>query len=178
VIAPHLPSVADKRAELTQAWTSDQLIKALRAKADALMTQARKDGTLDKAAASAGAKVTHEAAMQRIKAQQYQALGREFLGQAFAAKPGEVFAAGGKGGVYIARVDQVRPGDTAQTAQVTAAIRGRVSQAYAGDLLNSMQAAARDMFKPNINLGLARRTINVDPGLGGAGAKPAAGKAK
>jgi peptidyl-prolyl cis-trans isomerase D len=142
------------------------------------MAQARKDGNLDKAAASAAAKVTHEAGMQRLKAQQYQALGREFLGQAFAAKPGEVFAAGGKGGVYIARVDHVRPGDPAQTAQVTAAIRARVSQAYAGDLLNSMQAAARDMYKPTINAAMARKTIGVDPNLGGPAAKPAAGKAK
>jgi peptidyl-prolyl cis-trans isomerase D len=162
---PALPSLADKRPQLTQAYKIEAIVTALKAKAQALMAVARKSGNLDAAAAQAGVHVTHENDMQRIKAQQYQALGSEFLQAAFGAKPGEVFAAGGQSGIYIAKLDAARPGDPQRTAQLIAALRTRASQAYADDLLSAVQAAARGGLKVTINLPLARQTLGVDPSL-------------
>jgi peptidyl-prolyl cis-trans isomerase D len=170
VLPPALPSLADKRPELAKAYISEQLVTALKAKAQTLEAVARKDGNLTAAAAQVHAEVKHESGMQRLKAQQYQALGREFLENVFTAKPGEVFAAGGPNGVYIARLDAARPGDVQQTARLTAAIRPRVSQSYAEDLLSATQDAARKAMKVNLNLALARQTIGVDPNILGKGA--------
>jgi peptidyl-prolyl cis-trans isomerase D len=163
VLPPALPSLADKRADLTRVYMAQALITELKAKAADLQAIAKKDGNLDGAAAKVGAKVQHEAGMTRLKAEQYQALGRELLQGVFGAKPGDVFPAGGQTGVYIVRVDAVHPGDPAQTAQLTAAIRGRASQGYAEDLLEAVQAGARKDLKVTINRNLALQTLGVDP---------------
>jgi peptidyl-prolyl cis-trans isomerase D len=179
VLPPALPSLTDKRPELARAYMNEQLVTALKAKAKDLTALAKKNGNLDAAAAQVGAKVSHLAGVQRLKAQQYQALGREFLEGLFAAKTGDVFAAGGQTGVYIIRLDSARPGDTQQTAQLAAAVRARASQAYADDILSSMQNAARQDLKPTLNLNLARQTLGVDPNLlSKGGLKPGSGKAK
>jgi hypothetical protein len=171
--------LTDKRPELARAYMNEQLVTALKAKAKDLTALAKKNGNLDAAAAQVGAKVSHLAGVQRLKAQQYQALGREFLEGLFAAKTGDVFAAGGQTGVYIIRLDAARPGDTQQTAQLAAAVRARASQAYADDILSSMQSAARQDLKPILNLNLARQTLGVDPNLlSKGGLKPGSVKAK
>lgn len=179
VLPPALPSLTDKRPELAHAYMSEQLVTALKAKAKDLTAQAKKNGNLDAAAAQVGAQVIRLTGMQRLKAQQYQTLGREFLEGVFAAKTGDVFAAGGQAGVYIVRLDAARPGDTQQTAQLAAAVRGRASQAYADDILSAMQNAARQDLKPTLNVNLARQTLGVDPNLmSKGGLKPGSVKAK
>ena len=175
---PALPSLSDKRPQLARALMNEELVTALKAKAKDLMALARKDGRLDAAAAQVGAHVTHEIGMQRLKAQQYQSLGREFLENVFAVKPGEVFAAGGQGGIYIAKVDAARPGDPQQTAALTAAVRSRASQSYSDDILVAMQNAARKDLKVTLNLALARQTLGVDPSLLKGGVKSGSDKAK
>jgi len=162
VLPPALPSLADKRAELTRAYMMQTLITELKAKAAELQAIAKKDGNLDAAAAKVGAKVQHEAGMTRLKAEQDQSLGREFLQQVFGAKAGDVFPAGGQTGVYIARLDAVHPGDPKQTAEMVAVIRSRASQAYAEDLLEAIQAGARKDLKVTINRNLALQTLGVD----------------
>lgn len=175
---PALPSLSDKRPQLARALMNEELVTALKAKAKDLMALARKDGRLEAAAAQVSAHVTHENGMQRLKAQQYQALGREFLESVFAVKPGEVFAAGGQSGVYVARIDAARPGDPQQTAALTAASRSRASQAYSDDILVAMQNAARKDLKVTLNLALARQTLGVDPSLLKGGVKSGSDKAK
>ena len=174
---PALPSLIDKRPQLARAMMNEELVATLKAKAKELMAVARKDG-LDAAAAQVGSHVTHENGMQRLKAQQYQSLGREFLENVFSVKTGEVFAAGGQGGIYIAKLDASRPGDPQQTAQLTAAVRGRASQAYSDDVLTAMQNAARKDLKVTLNVALAHQTLGVDPSLLKGGLKPGSDKAK
>jgi peptidyl-prolyl cis-trans isomerase D len=176
---PALPSLADKRPQLARAVMNEELVTALKAKAKELMALAKKNGNLDAAAAQVGAKVVHENAMQRLKAQQYQALGREFLENVFAAKSGDVFAAGGQTGIYVGKVDAAHPGDVQQTAQLATAVRSRASQAYADDILTAVQNAARKDLKVALNLPLARQTLGVDPNVLSKGnPKPGAAMAK
>ena len=106
-------------------------------------------------------------------------MGREFLQGVFSAKAGDVFAAGGQSGIYIAKIDAARPSDPSQTAQIIAAVRARASQAYADDLLGAVQTAAKDSLKVTLNVPLARQTLGVDPNLtSGAPGKAGPAKAK
>ena len=165
VLPPALPSLDSKRPQLTQAYMQTQLVTALKAKALALIDQIKKGESLDAAAASVGAQVVHQARMQRIKAEQYKPLGQEFLENIFGVKPGAVFAAGGQTGIYIAKLDAVRPGDVGQTAQLLEALRPRVTQAYVKDLLTTANTAARADLKVTVNQTLARQELGVDPAL-------------
>jgi peptidyl-prolyl cis-trans isomerase D len=163
VIAPALPALNEIRAPLTQALQRQQLIAALRAKADSLMAEIRAGKSMEVVAASIGSHVVSQPGMQLVKAQDYKALGREFLTQVFAQKPGEVFAASSADGAYIAHLDAIRPGDVTQTAQVLENVRQRASQDYLQDLLTTTKAAAEKLIGVNINLNLARQTVGVDP---------------
>jgi hypothetical protein len=149
-----------------------QLVLAMRAKADAVMTLVRGGKSMDEAAAGVGAHVTRQAGMQLLQAGQYKTLGREFLTAIFSHKPGEVFAAGASDGVFIARLDAVRPGDVTATARLLEAIRPRASQDYLGDLIDATKTAARQSIKVTVNLDLARKTMGVDPAAKGAGGAP------
>jgi peptidyl-prolyl cis-trans isomerase D len=177
VLAPALPPLDEVRPALTQAYMAAELMKTLRARADALMQQVRKGQTLDQAAAQVGGHVTHQTGLQRIQAQspQYKALGNDFLNGVFSAKPGDVFEASAPNGVFIARLDAVRPGDVTATARLVESVRGRLSQSYVGDLMSAVKTAARASVKTTINLNLARQSLGVDPATApAAGVKPGA----
>ncbi len=173
VLPPALPSIDEKRALLTQAYMHEQVLKALKARADALIAQVRKGESMDQAASQVGAHVVRQAGMERIQAQQYKALGNEVLQGVFTAKPGDVFAAGADNGLYLVRLDAVRPGDIGQMARAVRTIEGRLTQDYMQDTLSSIKAAARQEIKVSINANLARQTLGVDPAaVAGAGGKP------
>ncbi|MEO7027504.1 MAG: peptidylprolyl isomerase, partial [Caulobacteraceae bacterium] len=174
---PALPPMEEKRALLTQAWVRERLITALKSRADGLLGQIHKGGSLEQAAVQSGAHVVREAGMQRIKAQQYKALGNEFLQAAFAGKPGDVFAAGGPGGIFLVRLDAVRPADIHTLAQATQAVRPRLAQDYLNDISGSVKAAARQSMRVIINRPLACRSLGVDPAVCSAGGGAAGGKA-
>ncbi len=176
ILPPSLPPLTENRDALARAYMNQELVKAVKAKADELVGKIRGGMTLEAAASQVGAVVTRQTGMQRVKARQYQGLGNQFLQEAFGAKPGEVFAAGGQAGIFIAKVESAQPADPTSTAQLLEALRGRVTQAYVGDLMNAVQIAARDQIKPTSNLALARQALGVDPsivaktGAAGAGA--------
>lgn len=178
VIPPALPPLADKRPELAKAYTNQQFLLALKARAEALMDQIRKGASIDKVAAQAGGHVVRQAGMQRVQAQQYKAMGRDFLQGVFSAKPGDVFAAAAPTGVLIAKLDAVRPGEVTAMARVVEAIRGRLSEDYTRDLMAAVKAGSRQTVTVTVNLPLARQALDVDPDLlAKSGTKPA-GKAK
>jgi len=165
VLPPALPPLEEKRALLTQAYEREQVVKALRAHAEALIAQIKKGATLDQAAAQVGSHVTHQAGMQRIQAQQYKALGDEFLQGVFTAKPGDVFAAGAENGLNIIRIDAIRPGDTMATAHAIQTIAPRLTQDYVEEVMQSVRRGARGEVRVTINTALARQTLGVDPSV-------------
>ncbi len=173
VIAPSLPPLDEKRAILTQAFVREQVIKALKARADGLIAQIHKGATMDQAAAQAGARVVRQAGMQRVQAPQYKALGDEFLRGVFTARPGDVFAAGADNGLDIVRLDAIRPGDSTGTARAIQTIAPRLSEAYFQDVTASLKHGARRQVRASINYALAQRTLGVDPSaLKGEDGKP------
>ena len=166
VIPPALPALSEVRQPLAQAYMSETFMSGVRAKIDALVARVKKGETLESVAGSAGLRVTHQQGLQRLHAAQLQSMGKEFLGAVFSVKPGEPFAAGAPGGVYVAKLDAVRPGDAVMTAKATEAVRARASQIYVRDIFAATRLAARDQVKVSVNLPLARQTIGVDPNLG------------
>jgi peptidyl-prolyl cis-trans isomerase D len=176
-LPPALPSLADKRDQLAKAYVQVTLITELKAKAAELIALSKKTGNLTQAAAEVHAQVQTQKGLTRLTARQFQAMGRDFLENVFSAKPGAVFAAGGAQGVYIGRIDQVRPGDPQQMAQLTAMVRSRSSQGDAEDLLTAFQTASLAKLKATKNPALARQTLGVEASSAPKeGSKPAPSK--
>ena len=177
VVPPALPPIAEKRPELVKAYVTEQSLKALKARAEALTAQIRGGASIEQAAAQVGGHVVRQSGMQRIQAQQFvKALGRDFLVAMFNAKPGDVFAAAAPAGVFIGKLDAVRPGDVPTMARAVQAIEGRISQDYLKDLVASVRSAARQDIKVTINVPLARRTLGVDPNQVGKPGGPGPGQ--
>jgi peptidyl-prolyl cis-trans isomerase D len=165
IAPPALPSLADKRAELTGAWMRQHYFAAIRARAESLVGEINKGRSVDQAAAEVGAHAVHQQGMQRIQARQYQALGQDFLENAFGARAGAVFVSNAPGGIIIAKLDAVRPGDVNAMAHALEANRQRLASGYLRDVDAAVRQAALDAIKPTTNLDLARRAIGVDPTL-------------
>ena len=179
ILPPAMPALEAKRPMLTVAYMRETLINALRAKADALMAQMRKGGTIEAAAVQVGGHVTHQVGMQPLRVRDYQAMGRDFLQGVFSGKPGDVFAAGAPGGIYIAKLDAVRPGEINQMARAVQMVGPRTTQEYVGDIESAVREAAQGAIKPHTNLALARQAIGVDQAtLDKLAPKPAAKGAK
>ncbi len=172
---PALPPLADKRALLAQAWTHEQLVTALKAKADAAVAQVHKGQSLEQAAAAAGVRVEKLAGLQRVKAQQYKQLGGEVLQAAFGSKVGDVVAAGAPDGIAVVRVDAARPADPQALAQATAAVRTRLTSDYLNDISAEVKDASRRLVRTSVNRPLACRSLGVDPSLCTPGAASAGG---
>jgi peptidyl-prolyl cis-trans isomerase D len=170
VVAPSLPPLDQARAKLSQAYMADAVRTAFRAKAEKLEADIRAGKSVDAVAASVGAHSTHLTNVQLIKAQQYQSLGRDFLNAVFAVKAGETFASSAPGGAFVGRLDAVRPGAAATTAAVTDIVRGRLSQDYLRDLMDTAKRASETEVAVKTNLKLARQTLGVDPDVATAGA--------
>ncbi|CAN5319455.1 peptidylprolyl isomerase [soil metagenome] len=163
VVPSAMRSLEDIRAPLTQRWTIEKMLEAMKAKADALGARVKKGESLEAVAASAGTKVQRIPNISRQNARQFQGLGRELLIGTFGAKPGVPFTASApQGGFLVAMVERVHPAPTEQLAQLTEAMRGQTSQGLVGDIGQAAQQAAKTQLKTKVNLTLARQAIGVD----------------
>lgn len=160
--APALPPVDQLRDPLTKRFIAETLLTELKAKADGLIAQIRKGGTLEAAAAQVNGHVSHQVGLERISAQQQvQTLGQPLLQAVFGAKPGDVFYAFSQTGLYIAKLDAVRPGDTTMMARAVQTYGPKMSEGYSGDLYLASQSAAQHKIKPRTNIDAARAAIGV-----------------
>lgn len=174
VLAPALPALNEIRAPLAQAFIQQKLVAALQAKGTELAAQAQQGKPMDQLAASVGSHVENQPGIQLIQAAKYKALGQELLAGTFQHKAGDAFIAGAPNGVFVARLNAIRPADPVATAQLLETIRARASEDYLRDLINSAKTAARDSVKVTINLALARKAVGVDDAtVGKAGGTPA-----
>jgi peptidyl-prolyl cis-trans isomerase D len=178
VAPPSLPPLDQARPKLTQAYMADVVRTAFRARAEGLQKDIRAGKSIDAVAASVGAHVVRLNDIQLIKAQQYQNLGREFLNAVFTVKAGDTFAVGAPGGAFVAKLDRVAPGDPTLTAAVANAVRGKLSQDYLRDLMDTSKRAAEKEVAVKSNLKLARQTLGVDDQTTSGEPPKAAGKAQ
>jgi peptidyl-prolyl cis-trans isomerase D len=181
VTPPSLPSLDEIRGPLTNLYMQRELVNALRTRADALAARERKGESLQAVAASAGAKVTHIDVTRASASQpQQQALGQEFLGRLFQAKPGEVFnALGVNFGMAVAKLNGVQSGSVADVAREAVSLRAQLTdQMGRGEFGEVFEAAARAKVKPRVDEKLAYQAIGVTPQQTPASIGKASGKAK
>lgn len=182
VIPPSLPSLNQIRPQLTNLYMQQQLIQRLSAKADSLVARVKKGESLQAVASSAGAQVQHATSVTRAKAQQFQPLGREFLGRLFQAKAGDAYAAGGVNYSYaVVKVTQIQPGTANDVAHEAVALQPQLSAQMAqSDLAELLFNAAREEIKPKVNEQRARQALGLAPDetpASGGAAKAPSGKA-
>lgn len=166
-----VPPLDEIRAEITQAWINREIARALEAKGAELSERIRKGESLEDVARSAGFTVTRIDDLTRQNAQEHQALGREILGRAFSAKPGEVWDARAPGGLAIGRVENVtvEPGPSA--AMLAEQNRGGLAQVLAREIIEAGRAYARNELKVRIDRDRARSALGFQPLAEGAAEK-------
>lgn len=180
VTPPAMPPLAQVREQAIRIMVAQRQDQKLRARADELMARLRKGESVETVAAAVGARVVRVAAISRATLQTHQALGRELVGGALAAKKGEPFLARlpNTAGVVVATVVAVRTGDPQRAAQATEQGRMQFGQELFGEIGEAARGYARTKLKTKTNPDLAKRALGVDPAAqAGAGGKPA-GKGK
>ncbi|MDE2488871.1 MAG: SurA N-terminal domain-containing protein [Alphaproteobacteria bacterium] len=169
IIPPAMPSLAEIKPELIRAWMARDVAGRLKAKADELSARVKKGEKLQTVAASAGAKVLTLTDLNRQTAGQNQQIPPEVLGQAFAAKAGDVFTAQA-GQVYVVgQVTAVRVGDPAVLARAADETRGQMSMAYIREMQAGAEATARQEVKVKIDAARARAALGLEPDTGKPG---------
>jgi peptidyl-prolyl cis-trans isomerase D len=176
VTPAHLPTLDEIRAPITQAYMTNEVIQAVKAKADALLARVKKGEALDAVAASAGAKVQHIELTRSTAQAQEQTLGQDFLAGVFEAKAGDTFDSPFPNyGYAVVKVDSVKPGSVQDIARESQTLRTQLSQEMArNEMTELLYAAARAEVKPHIDQDLAYQALGVQPP---AAASSAPGKA-
>ena len=180
VTPAHLPGLEEIRPQITQAYMTNAVIEAMKAKGATLLARVKKGEPIATVAASAGAKVQHLEMTRATAQQQQQVLGPQLLSQLFNAKAGDTFVAGMPNyGVAVVKVDAIKMGAVADIARESQGIRGQLTEQLGRNEFGEMfYAAARQQVKPRIDLSLAYQALGVQPPAGAASAGKAAGKAK
>jgi peptidyl-prolyl cis-trans isomerase D len=163
IIPPAMPSLASIRPQLAQAWTMRQLVQSLQAKADSLAARVRKGESLEAVGASAGVRLVHAPGVDRRTGEQNPLMSQEILGNAFGAKPGDVFVARGRNAIVVGRVDAIHSGDPATLAGMTEQARPQMTATVFREVGESAQAAARRAVKVRIDYNRAREAIGLQP---------------
>lgn len=173
------PPLEEVRAPLTQLVMQQDLIKRLQAKAEELAARVRKGEAMDAVAASAGVSVQHVADLNRTNAAQRTDLGQELLGKMFEGKLKDVYTAGMRTGIAVARITQVQNAAPADVGRVAEQGRPRLSvQMAQNEYGEIVRNAARQIVKPKIEEALARQAVGVAPEDVPAASGAAASKAK
>ena len=164
IIPAALPPLDEVRPVLVRAWMQREMVRRLEAKADELAELVRGGQTLEAAARTIGARVTRATSLSRATAQQTEQLSQDMLIKAFSAEPDEVFTARAvEFAVAVAKLEAVRPGDTAEIAAAVEDGRGQASMALFRDLAEAASLAARDKVRVRIDENRARAVLGLQP---------------
>jgi peptidyl-prolyl cis-trans isomerase D len=164
VTPPALPTLAEIKEPLTRYFISKALAQAMQAKADSLTQAIRKGQTLDAAAASVGATVSHAPNVSRAAMSQNRALSPQLGNSLFGAKQGDVVAGPtAQGAVMVAHIDLVQPAPVGDAAKAVVAQNRQFSQQMFQDLGEMARIAARDAVKPTVDPTRARTALGVSP---------------
>ncbi|MBX7247715.1 MAG: SurA N-terminal domain-containing protein [Caulobacteraceae bacterium] len=176
VIPAGLPTLANNRVELTNAWMIRELDKRLKAKADELANRIRRGESVAAVVASAGGRAQTLTSLPR---QPNPSLG-QLVGEIFLHRAGEVFT--GTTGpnprspvpVYlVGRVDQIQTPAQPVAARMVASQAPRVADGLSRDMAQLAQAAAKAKIKPKVKLEAVDAAVGVT-----APDAPPAGKKK
>lgn len=163
VVPPRVRALDEVRAEVTRYWTQREIVRALEAKAAAFTERVRKGESFDAVAAASGLTITRAPGLSRQNAQSQQALGREVIGRALAARPGEVWTAGAPNGIVVGRVDNVRMGDPSTAARLADMSRGELGNVLFREMAESAQTYSFAKLKVKADRARARAALGFEP---------------
>ncbi|MBL8770180.1 MAG: SurA N-terminal domain-containing protein [Phenylobacterium sp.] len=163
VVAPHMRPLEEIRPQLAQEYMRRQVIRALEAKATELSARVQKGESIETVASAAGVSVQRVPGLTRQTAETQQQLGREVIGRAFAAKPGEAWSARAPNGLAVGQVSNVRMDAGPTAARLAETNRGELTQAIFREMADSAQAYARTKLKVKTNAELARSAAGFAP---------------
>lgn len=172
VIAPALPSLAEVREEVVQAWTAQENARLLTARANELERRVRAGEDLAVVAASVGATVQTAEGVRR----QDEARGQGVLAGLYTTGAGDIFARQQSADTFvIGRTDRINAPNPTLMARDAVAFRERMLP----DTLNGMgQSAIRYaalQSKASFDEALARETLGLPAEAPAAPAGGAAG---
>ena len=163
IIPPAMPSLAEIKPMLAQAWTMRALAKAMQAKAESLAARVGKGEALSAVAASVGSRVDRATGLDRQSAPQNPLMTPDILGRVFAAKAGEIFTAPGREGIVVGRLEAIHAGDPASLASVAEQIRPQMTETIFGEIDVGAQGAARRELKVKVDYARARAALGLEP---------------
>jgi peptidyl-prolyl cis-trans isomerase D len=172
-----LPTLAQVRGPLMQAWMQRETVNRMQAKADQLAARVRAGEPIEKVAASVGAPVRSVEGVSRVTAGQRRELG-QLLVKLFEAKPNDVFTSQGPGfAIAVGKVTGVRAGDPGFVSGVAQAGQARMNQDVYQEIGALVRLAAKERIKPKIDRKRALKVIGVQADeAGGSDAPAKAGK--
>jgi peptidyl-prolyl cis-trans isomerase D len=170
VTAPSPPGLNEPgvRDRLTQAYYQQAIVNALKKMGDDAQAALAKGQTMQAVATTYHAQVAHQLAMTRVAAQQLeQALGQEFLANAFSAKANAYFVAGSDPlkGLVVGHVDAIHAGDPKQVATMLEQLRQQGVQHYMEGLDEATRQASVRLLHPQSDLTLAHQVMGVDDAM-------------
>jgi peptidyl-prolyl cis-trans isomerase D len=168
VLPPAVPTLEEIRPKLTQYLVLRSAAQKLQKKADELSAAISKGQSLQDAAASVGAQVSHaDGVLRNAAGPLYSA---DLIGRLFAAKPKAVVVGEDvRLGFAVARLDAVTPATPSALATVMASQRPEITKSLFEDLVQSARAAARLQIKPHLDYARARKAIGGGSDAGASG---------
>ena len=162
VLPPALPTLADIRPRLTQAYMQNALMTAMQAKADALVAAIKKGESLAAAAASVQAKVGQAPTVTRAALAQSKQMDANLVEALFQAKQGDVLDGPvGQGQFLVVHIDAAHPAVLADAAKAAAYGSRSFNQTIGQDMLEAARAYAVDKIRPEGDIGQARQALGV-----------------
>jgi peptidyl-prolyl cis-trans isomerase D len=177
IIPAAMPSLAEVRPVLADAWKKRELVNRMQARADELAARVRKGESLDAVAKSAGQSVVQVPAIDKQNARRDQSLSQDMLGKIFTSKPGDAFTAQfSRFAFVVGRLNAVSAGDPVTLARTAEQIRPQMTQAYLKELGEAAITSGRRKVKVVVDANKARAAIGLEPIDQKAGAAKPAGK--
>ena len=159
VVPPKPRPLSEVRKEVLAAWTADERTSRLKAKADELAAQAKKENSLAGVASAIHASVQKTAGLKRSSTS--DTFSAVLLGQLFTApRDGVVVGPQAKGdGIVVARLTGISHPSTANDSKELTAARQQLSQQAAADFTGMLSKAEQSKLKITSNPKLVDQTV-------------------
>ncbi|WP_171228261.1 peptidylprolyl isomerase [Ruegeria sp. HKCCA4008] len=146
-VLPRRPEPLESaRDRVAAAWQQAEINKALREKADAILTQLAPDGDF----AATGLPFRVENALTRTAF--LDDVPANFMNEVFAMEPGELRVVEGNGAAWIVRLDEtLPPADTDELRQLRDALSSQMDQALAQNIFNAYVRDAQTRARPVVD---------------------------
>lgn len=157
-----MPTLADIRPALTQAWTARENARLLSSRADALTARLRRGEDIAAVAASVNAPVTTVAGVSQNE-QSVERYGQGPLVGLFSTQKGQPFSQPvPTGGIVVGRVDAVAAPTPALAADEAITWRQRMGQSIGQTFLQALVESAARRMKASFDEAQARLALGVE----------------